>query len=65
MYKFKEEQPFTIIKQDNVWIVKGDKVEKLLKMTKFNTDEAANRFANKLRKYGVDDKLRQIRGKRW
>lgn len=63
MYKFKEEQPFTIIKQDNVWIVKGDKVEKLLKMTKFNTDEAANRFANKLRKYGVDDKLRQLGAK--
>ena len=63
LYKFKEEQPFTIIKQDNVWIVKGDKVEKLLKMTKFNTDEAANRFANKLRKYGVDDKLRQLGAK--
>ena len=63
LYKFKEEQPFTVIKQDNVWIVKGDKVEKLLKMTKFNTDEAANRFANKLRKYGVDDKLRQLGAK--
>ena len=63
LYKFKEEQPFTIIKQDNVWIVKGDKIEKLLKMTKFNTDEAANRFANKLRKYGVDDKLRQLGAK--
>ena len=30
-------------------------------MTKFNTDEAANRFANKLRKYGVDI----IRVKKW
>ena len=29
-------------------------------MTKFNTDEAANRFANKLRKYGVDDELRNL-----
>ena len=63
LYKFKEEQPFTIIKQDNVWVVKGDKIEKLLRMTKFNTDEAANRFANKLRKYGVDDKLRQLGAK--
>ena len=63
LYKFKEEQPFTIIKTDNVWLVKGEKVEKLLKMTKFNTDEAANRFANKLRKYGVDDKLRQLGAK--
>ena len=60
LYKFKEEQPFTIIKEGNTWIVKGDKIEKLLKMTKFNTDEAANRFANKLRKYGVDDKLKEM-----
>lgn len=60
LYKFKEEQPFTITKEGNTWIVKGEKIEKLLKMTKFNTDEAANRFANKLRKYGVDDKLREL-----
>lgn len=60
LYKFKEEQPFTIIKEGNTWVVKGEKIEKLLKMTKFNTDEAANRFANKLRKYGVDDKLREL-----
>lgn len=60
LYKFQEEKPFTINKEDNVWIVRGEKVEKLLKMTKFNTDEAANRFANKLRKYGVDDKLREM-----
>ena len=60
LYKFKEEQPFIITKEGNTWIVKGEKIEKLLKMTKFNTDEAANRFANKLRKYGVDDKLREL-----
>ena len=60
LYKFKEEQPFTITKEGNTWVVKGEKIEKLLKMTKFNTDEAANRFANKLRKYGVDDKLREL-----
>ena len=60
LYKFKEEQPFTITKEGNTWVVKGEKIEKLLKMTKFNTDEAANRFANKLRKHGVDDKLREL-----
>jgi len=63
LYKFKEEQPFTITNENNVWVVKGEKVEKLLKMTKFNTDESANRFANKLRKYGVDDKLRELGAK--
>lgn len=60
LYKFREEQPFTITKDNDTWVVRGEKVEKLLKMTKFNTDDAANRFANKLRKYGVDDKLREL-----
>ncbi|MEG2321975.1 MAG: GTPase ObgE [Bacilli bacterium] len=60
LYKFKEEQPFTITKEDNAWVIRGEKVEKLLKMTKFTTDEAASRFASKLRKYGVDDKLLKL-----
>lgn len=60
LYKFKEEQPFIITRDNNTWVVRGEKVEKLLKMTKFNTDDAANRFANKLRKFGVDDKLREL-----
>ena len=38
LYKFKEEQPFTITRDNNTWVVRGEKVEKLLKMTKFNTD---------------------------
>jgi len=60
LYKFKEEKPFTINKEGNTWVIKGNTIEKLLKMTKFNTDEAATRFANKLRKYGVDDELRKL-----
>jgi GTP-binding protein len=63
LYKFIEEQPFTITKENETWVVKGKDIEKLLKMTKFNTDDAANRFANKLRKYGVDDKLRDLGAK--
>ena len=63
LYKFKEEKPFTIVKEGNTWIIKGEKVEKLLKMTRFNTMDAANRFANKLRKYGVDDELRKMGAK--
>ena len=58
LYKFKEEKPFEIVKEDNIFVVKGDKIEKLLKMTKF-TDEGARRFANKLRHLGVDDELRK------
>ena len=36
-------------------------LDKLLKMTKFNTDESANRFANKLRKEGIDVILNETR----
>ena len=60
LYKFKKEQPFTIKKDNKVWVIRGDEVEKLLKMTRFSTDEAARRFASKLRKMGIDDKLREL-----
>ena len=56
LYKFEKEKPFEIVKDNNTFVVKGEKVEKLLRMTKF-TDEGARRFANKLRKLGVDDEL--------
>ena len=60
LYKFKKEQPFTITKDNDTWVIKGKEVEKLLKMTRFTTDEAANRFASKLRRMGIDDKLREL-----
>lgn len=63
LYKFSEEAPFTITKDDDAWVIKGDVVEKILKMTKFNTDEAALRFANKLRRLGVDEELRSLGAK--
>lgn len=60
LYKFKKEQPFNITKEGNTWVVTGKEVEKLLKMTRFSTDEAAKRFANKLRNMGIDDKLKEL-----
>lgn len=60
LYKFEALKPFTITHEDNVWVVKGKEVEKLLRMTSFKTDEAANRFANKLRKMGIDESLREL-----
>jgi len=60
LYKFEREQPFTIHKEGNTWVILGKEVEKLLRMTRFTTDEAANRFANKLRKMGIDAKLREL-----
>ncbi|MCI8446136.1 MAG: GTPase ObgE [Bacilli bacterium] len=64
LYKFEEEEPFRIKNEGNgVWVVTGEKVEKLLRMTKFNTDESALRFAGKLRKMGVDEELRKLGAK--
>ena len=60
LYKFKVEKPFTITRANRTWVVRGDEVEKLLRMTKFSSDEAALRFSNKLRKMGIDDQLREL-----
>ena len=60
LYKFKKEEPFTITKENDCWVVSGEEVEKLFKMTKFSSDEAAYRFAKKLKRMGIDDKLREL-----
>ena len=59
LYKFKEEQPFTITKEDDVYVIHSERIEKLFKMTKF-TDEGVRRFSNKLRRMGVDEELRKL-----
>lgn len=60
IYTFQKEQPYTISKDDDVWVISGDMVEKLFKMTNFNQEEGAYRFARKLQKLGIDDKLREL-----
>ena len=60
LYKFKKEEPFTIENENGVWVIKGDEIEKLYRMTRFTTDEAALRFSNKLKHMGVDEKLREL-----
>lgn len=60
LYKFKKEKPFTISKDNNTYVIKGDTIEKLFKMTNFNTEEALLRFSHKLRKLGVDDELEKM-----
>lgn len=60
LYKFKKEKPFTIIKDKDVYVIKGDTVEKLFRMTNFNTEESYERFSNKLRKMGIDEELEKM-----
>ena len=62
LYKFSEEKPFTIEKENDKFIIHSEKIEKLFKMTKF-TDEGIRRFSNKLRRMGVDEELSKIGAK--
>lgn len=60
LYQFKKDKPFTISKENNEWVIRGKEIEKILRMTKFQTDESIMRFANKLKKIGIDDELRKL-----
>ncbi len=62
LYKFKEEKPFTIVRDNDIYVIKGEKIEKLFKMTKF-THEGEIRFARKLRKMGIDEELLKMGAK--
>jgi len=64
IFKFKEEKPYTIEKDDDVWVIKGEEIEKLFNMTRFNEDEAVLRFARKLRGMGVEEELERLGAKR-
>ena len=63
LYKYKKEEPFTIEKEGDIFIIKSDIIEKLFRMTKFTSDEAVLRFAKKLTRMGVDDKLEEMGAK--
>ena len=63
LYKFKKEEPFTITKEDDAWVISGKEVERIFKMTKFSSDEAAYRFAKKLKRMGIDEKLKELGAK--
>ena len=63
LYKYQKEEPFKIEKEGETFIIKGKQIEKLFRMTKFNTDESILRFAKKLTKMGVDEKLEELGAK--
>ncbi len=64
IYKFKNEKPYTITNDNGVWVLNGDEIEKLFKMTKFTEDEAVVRFARKLKGMGVEDELERLGAQR-
>ncbi len=60
LYKFEEEKPFDIKKEGDIYIIYGDKVEKMFKMTNFQSEEGIERFIKKLRKLGIDERLESM-----
>lgn len=60
LYKFTpDSREFTVTRDpDGTWVVAGDKVEKLYKMTNFQFDESIMRFSRQLRGMGIDEALR-------
>jgi GTPase len=54
------DEPFAISVEDGVYVVSGERVERLARMTNFDSDEALARFEQVLAKMGVDKRLREL-----
>ena len=63
VYKYEEKKPFKIFKEKGGFRIKGEKIEKLLRMTWFASDETYRRFSNQMKKMGIEDELRQMGAK--
>ena len=63
LYKFEDSAPYTITRDGDIWIVKGKEIETLLKMTRFEEDEGALRFARKFKGMGIEDELERMGAK--
>ncbi len=57
--RYEEEEPFQIDLIDGVWEVSGKRIEKLLVMTNFNSDEGLSRFQRTIEKMGLEEALRE------
>ena len=64
VYKFQNEKPYTIHNDNGIWVLEGEEIEKLFKMTRFTEDEAVLRFARKLKGMGVEEELEKLGAKR-
>ena len=49
--------------EDGVFVVRGERVERLAAMTDFDNDEALGRFEAALARLGVDNRLREARAR--
>ncbi|MFC5447246.1 GTPase ObgE [Paenibacillus aestuarii] len=54
----REEQDFTITRDNDVFVVESPSIERLIKRTNFSTHDGVMRFARILRNMGIDKELR-------
>ncbi|MBO2533274.1 GTP-binding protein [Planifilum fulgidum] len=60
VYRSREpEEPFVIRRENEVFVVEGERVEKLVAMTNFAYHDAVRRLGRILREMGVEDALRE------
>lgn len=64
VYRFQNEKPYTITKEDGIWVLKGALIEKLFSMTRFSEEEAVERFGRKLKGMGIEEELERLGAKR-
>lgn len=57
VYSEEDTKEFTITKDDKYFVIHGEKIEKLFKMTRFSEEESVNRFARILKGMGVEEEL--------
>ncbi|WP_061214385.1 GTPase ObgE [Syntrophomonas wolfei] len=57
--RFEEELPFQIDKVEGVFEVSGPRIEKLVVMTNFNSDEGLQRFQRTVIKMGLEEALKE------
>ncbi len=64
VYQFQKEKPYTITKENDLWVLKGKEIEKLFAMTRFTEEESVERFARILKNMGIDEELERLGAKK-
>lgn len=60
LYKHESEDRFEISRDDDgAYVLSGNSIERLFKMTDFNFDQSVRKFARQMRGMGIDDELRK------
>lgn len=62
VYRYEpKDKEFNIVNiNETTYSVEGNLIERLLQMTNFASDESIKQLARRMRRYGVDDKLREV-----